>query len=136
MGRTITLYICNPALKADIDVLPKKWLESAFQQIMQKAYLILGIAQVNVRVDTGSLRDSGRVERGGVGMRWRQVRVRFGGYITNPKTGRKVDYAGIVEAKYPYLRPAINEVRSELAPSLEQSGVDVASGLKSTRHMC
>ena len=136
MTQSVTLYMCNPALKADIDVLPEKWLESAFQQIMQKAYLILGIAQVNVRVDTGSLRDSGRIERGGIGMRWRQVRVRFGGYKINPRTGKLVDYAGYVEAKYPYLRPAVDEVMAEIGPSIEKSGVDVANSLASTKPMC
>jgi HK97 gp10 family phage protein len=63
-------------------------------------------------VDTGSLRKSIRVETtrsGGV----ETVGVAAGGYIINPKTGRRVDYASFVEygtsrnRAQPYLRPAI-----------------------------
>jgi HK97 gp10 family phage protein len=69
-------------------------------------------AKQRVPVDTGSLQKSIRIEitrRGGKEV----VGVAAGGYITNPKTGRKVDYAGFVEYgtsrqwPQPYLRPAI-----------------------------
>lgn len=103
----------STTLKEDIAAIPNKILEGAEEAILELAHLILGTAQVHVRVDTGSLRDSGRVERGGEGLHWRQVRVRFGGYIVNPKTGKLVDYARIVEAKYPYLRPAVEEHRGQ-----------------------
>ena len=101
-------------VKRDVAAIPNKLLEGAEEAILELAYLILGLAQVRIRVDTGSARDSGRVERGGKTMHWCQVRVRFGGYVVNPKTGRLVDYAGILERKYPYLRPAVEEVRPQM----------------------
>lgn len=67
-------------------------------------------------VDTGSLKASIRkmvVARPG-GNRW-EVSVRAGGYVTNPKTHRKVDYAMHVEygtsnsRAQPFLRPAVSQ---------------------------
>jgi len=100
-------------VKRDIADIPNKLLEGAEEAILEVAHLMAGLAQVHVRVDTGSLRDSIRVERGGQGLHWRSVRVRAGGYITNPRTGKLVDYAVVVELKYPYMRPAWNEVQPE-----------------------
>jgi len=100
-------------VKQDVAAIPNKLLEGAGEAILELAHLMAGLAQVHVRVDTGSLRDSIRVERGGQTMHWRQVRVRAGGYIINPRTGRLVDYAGIVERKHPYMRPAWNDVRPQ-----------------------
>ena len=65
-------------------------------------------------VDTGSLRASIRREAVArpAGTVW-EVGVRAGGYITNPKTRRKVDYAVYVEKgtsrrrATPVLRPAV-----------------------------
>jgi len=67
-----------------------------------------------VPVDTGSLRRSIRKERHA----WPAhniiyTGVRAGGYIVNPKTGRRVNYAAYVEygtsrqRPQPYLRPAL-----------------------------
>ena len=109
----ITVDLNTWTVKQDIADIPNKILEGAEEAIMQVAHLMSGLAQVHVRVDTGSLRDSIRVERGGQGMHWREVKVRAGGYVVNPKTGKLVDYAAAVEAKYPYMRPAWNEVQSE-----------------------
>ena len=114
MGRTITLDMNSPTVKQDIAAIPNAMLEGAEQAILEAAHLMAGLAQVHVRVDTGSLRDSIRVERGGQSMHWREVRVRAGGYVTNPKTGKLVDYAVIVEVKYPYMRPAFEEVRPQV----------------------
>lgn len=115
-------------LKQSLADLPEKMLESSFEEIMQAAHLILGLAQVRVRVDTGSCRDSGRVERGGEGARWRRVRVRFGGYVVNPKTGRLVDYAAILESKYPYLKPAADQVRPNIGALIQRRVVKECSG--------
>jgi len=113
MTETIRLDFSKGTVKEDVAAIPNKLLEGAEEAILELAHLILGLAQVHIRVDTGSLRDSGRVERGGKTMHWRQVRVRFGGYIVNPKTGKLVNYAAIVEQKWPYLRPAGEEVRGQ-----------------------
>lgn len=110
--------------KTDLAVLPEKMLEYAFEVLLQQAELMKGLAQVYVPVDTGSLRDSIRVERGGEGEAWRRVRVRAGGYVTNPKTGRLVNYAGIVEAKYPYMRPAFEEIKVTIAEMIRARVVE------------
>ena len=99
----------------DLDAVPDKLLEAALEAMLEQAQLIKGLAQVRVRVKTGSLRDSGRVERGGKDKHWAKVSVRFGGYVINPDTGKLVNYAGIVEERWPYLRPAVAEVRPQIA---------------------
>jgi hypothetical protein len=136
LTETIQIYACNPAIKTDLAVIPEKMLEGAFEAILELAQLMKGYAQVFVRVDTGSLRDSIRVERGGIGMHWRQVRVRAGGYVTNPDTGRKVDYAGIVEKKYPYMRPALNQVRRQAILIMNRNVKSKLANLVSTNPMC
>ena len=100
-------------VKQDVAAIPNKLLEGAEEAILQVAYLMKGLWQIHIRVDTGSARDSIRVERGGLGMHWREVRVRGGGYVVNPKTGRLVDYMGIIELKYGAGRQAWNEVQPE-----------------------
>lgn len=110
---TIQLDFSKGTVKRDVADIPNKLLEGAEEAILQIAHLMSGLAKVHVRVDTGSLRDSIRVERGGQGMHWREVRVRAGGYVTNPVTHKIVDYAAIVELKYPYMRVAWREVQPE-----------------------
>lgn len=110
---SIRLDFGKGTVKQDVAAIPNKLLEGADEAILEVAHLMAGLAQVHVRVDTGSLRDSIRVERGGRTMHWRQVRVRAGGYVTNPRTGKLVDYAVVVEAKWPYMRPAWDEVRPQ-----------------------
>jgi len=101
-------------LKEDLARLPNEMLDAAFEELMQQAELMKGIAQVIVRVDTGSLRDSIRVERGGEGERWRRVRVRAGGHVTNPLTGMIVQYAVHVEQKYPFMKPAWDQIKGNV----------------------
>jgi hypothetical protein len=115
--------LVSGTVKEDIARLPEKMLEFAFEVLLQQAELMKGLAQVYVPVDTGSLRDSIRVERGGEGEAWRRVRVRAGGYVTNPKTGRIVNYAAVVEAKYPYMRPAFEEVKVTIAEMIKANVV-------------
>lgn len=79
---------------------------------------ITDLAKKLVPVDTGSLRRSIRKERGkgaGGGL-YSEWRVRAGGYVRNPKTGRLVDYASYVEYgtshmyPRPFMRPAVRRV--------------------------
>jgi len=114
MSEAIRLDFSKGVVKSDVADIPNKLLEGAEQAILEVAHLMAGLAQVHVRVDTGSLRDSIRVERGGQTMRWRQVRVRAGGYVVNPRTKRLVDYATLVETKYPYMKPAWHEVEPQV----------------------
>jgi hypothetical protein len=114
-------------VKTDLADLPEKMLEYAFEVLMSRAELMKDLAQVYVRVDTGSLRDSIRIERGGESKNWRRVRVRAGGYVTNPKTGRLVDYAGIVEQRFPYMRPAFDEIKGDIADMIRAKVVEGCS---------
>lgn len=108
-------------VKQELMMLPERIEEAAWEIIIQKITLAKGLAQVYVLVETGSLRDSIRVERGGEGKGWRQIRLRAGGYITNPKTGRLVDYAGYVEEKHPFMRPAVQEAFSNAPEEIDKA---------------
>lgn len=110
----IVLDFFDPNLKQKLAMLPEKVLDWAEEAILNGAHLMVGYAQVYVDVDTGSLRDSIRIERGGQKLYWREIRVRAGGYVTNPKTGRLVDYAVYVEARHPFMLPAYLEVRDQI----------------------
>ncbi len=108
-------------VKQDLVMLPERMMEAAWEVIIQKVTLAKGLAQVYVLVDTGSLRDSIRVERGGEGQSYRQIRLRAGGYVTNPRTGRLVDYAAFVEAKHPFMRPAIDVAFKEATTEIDKA---------------
>jgi len=110
--------------KTDLADLPEKMLDYAFEVLMSRAELMKDLAQVYVRVDTGSLRDSIRIERGGESKDWRRVRVRAGGYVTNPKTGRLVNYAAVVEQRFPYMRPAFDEIKGDIANMIRAKVVE------------
>lgn len=111
----LTLDMMKGTIRKDIAELPEKMLDSAYEELLQQAELMKGYAQVNVRVDTGALRDSIRIERVGPTRHLhRMVRVRAGGYKTNPKTGKIVNYAAIVELKYPYMRPAWEAIKPNI----------------------
>ena len=90
---SIRLDFSSGTVKTDLANLPQKMLEYAEEALLKQAELMRDLAKINCPIDTGSLRDSIRVERGGEGLKWRQIRVRAGGYVTNPETGKKVDYA-------------------------------------------
>lgn len=89
--------------------------------LLEAAHFMVGQAQSRVRVDTGSLMKSIRVEH----IRQLAVRVRAGGYITNPKTGKIVNYAIFVEAKYPFLRPSWEEAKHFVKEKIRESMEDL-----------
>ena len=120
-------------VKRDITEIPDRLLEGAFQAIMEAAHLMAGLAQVGVRVEWGNLRDTIRVERGGVGKRWRQVKVRAGGYPMRrgPRAGQPVDYAAIIEARYPFMWPAWKSVQGQVEEIIRRKCLEEVSGLSS-----
>jgi len=69
-------------------------------------------------------------------MHWRQVRVRAGGYVVNPLTGKLVNYAGHVEQKYPYMRPALEQVRGQATTIIERGVKSKLDVLESTTPRC
>ena len=121
---SIRFDLASGIVKEDIARLPEKMLEFAFEVMMKQAELMRDLWQVGIRVDTGSARDSIRIERGGEGEHWRRVRVRGGGYIVNPKSGRLVDYMGILEAKYGAGRMAFEEVKPTIAEMIKARVVE------------
>jgi hypothetical protein len=124
---SIKIDLADTLVKEKLATLPEKMLEWAFEVLMKQAELMQGLAQIYVSVDTGSLRDSIRIERGGESLGWRQIRVRAGGYVTNPRTGRLVNYAAIVEAKYPYMQPAFEEVKPTIGEMIKSKVVENVS---------
>lgn len=78
-------------------------------------------------VDTGSLRASIRLQGTAVPKgEFIQMGLTAGGHITNPKSGRKVDYASYVEfgtrrmTARPYFAPAIEKYRGDLVKILKE----------------
>jgi len=80
-------------------------------------------------IDTGSLYRSIRVERTAPTRHHHQtVRVRAGGYIVNPKTRRRVDYAGYHERQYPYMQPAWEMTKPMVDRALREAMERVVHG--------
>lgn len=100
---SIHLNFEDARIRTQMAEISDKIFEAAWEEISQVMTLMKGFAQVYVPVDTGSLRDSIRIERGGQGKGWRVIGIRAGGYIVNPKTGKLVDYAYFVEQKQSYI---------------------------------
>lgn len=98
------------------------------QNLLEAAYYMKGWAQALAAYDTGSMRRSIHVEH--PKPLW--VRVRAGGYVTNPKTGQLVDYARYVEegtrnmAAQPFMRPAWSMTKAYAMSQVEQSMRDLA----------
>jgi hypothetical protein len=118
MSIRVEIHMANA--KVELARLSEKMKEASLEAMRQQAGLIRDLAKVYVRVDTGALRDSIRLERGAEDV----VRVRAGGYVINPKTGKLVDYAWIVEEKYPYLQPAIDEVAPMIGEMIKAKVVE------------
>ena len=110
--------------KFELATLPEKMLNWAFEVMMGQAELMKDLWKIYINVDTGAARDSIRIERGGEEKDWRSIRVRGGGYVTNPKTGRLVDYMPIIEAKYGAGRMAFEEIKPTLLMMLKEGTVE------------
>lgn len=126
-GNIIRVDFASGTVKQELAELPEKMLAYAEEALLDQARLMKGYAQILVRVDTGALRDSVRVERGGRGAHHRVIRVRAGGYVRNPRTGLLVGYAAHVERKYPFMRPAYERVKDTVA---EMIRARVVQGVK------
>lgn len=106
-------------------MLPEKMLEAAYEELLQQAELMKGLWQVSAPVDTGSYRDSIRVERVGPTYHLhKMVRVRAGGYVTNPKTERLVNYAGFLEVKFHCGQNAWNQIKGNVDALIARNVVE------------
>lgn len=79
-------------------------------------------------VDTGSLRQSIRLQVHAMPARHiHKIGVSAGGYVTNPKTKRKVDYASYQEygtskmAPQPYMHPAVELHKKNLPKNIKDA---------------
>ena len=106
-------------------LLDKEQIQARLRNLKEK---VKEDAKALCPVDTGSLRASIRREAVArpAGTVW-EVGVRAGGYITNPKTKRKVDYAVYVEKgtskrrATPFLRPAVLNNRALIEEAVRKA---------------
>jgi hypothetical protein len=124
---SIRFDLTDAVAKKKLANLPKNMLDWSEEVLLKQAELMKGIWQVSAAVDTGAYRDSIRIERGGIGQNWRQVRVRAGGYVINPKTGRLVDYAGHLERRYHFGEAAFQQVRYQIVEMIKTQVVEKAN---------
>jgi len=68
-----------------------------------------------VLVDTGTLRGSIRKMK----VSETEFLVTAGGEDVNPKTGKPCNYAAIIEARFPYMKPAVDLIKPMIAPEME-----------------
>ncbi|MFA5365196.1 MAG: hypothetical protein WC325_08465 [Candidatus Bathyarchaeia archaeon] len=105
-------------LALNIADLPRKLTEEAFNIILQRAYLIQGLAQTACPVRTGNLRDHIWVVVGENSEQHKTVNIEV-----------PVPYAAIVEARQPFLGPAVDSVLPELETALrglQETVIDVS----------
>jgi len=119
--------IGDTRLKANLLKLSNEIDPLTVRELKRIAEAIKKDAKAMCPVDTGSLRSS--IRRGAYAMpamHTHSIRVTAGGYITNPKTKRKVDYASHVEfgtsrsRAQPFLRPAYEKHKKELLPAISR----------------
>ncbi len=95
-------------------------------ELKEMAEIARDLAKIYVPIQTGSLQGSIRIQShtktGGL----HSIGVSAGGYVTNPKTGRKVDYAAHVEygtsrmMARPYMRPALDACRRTILKLIKE----------------
>jgi HK97 gp10 family phage protein len=113
LSEPVKVEIHAEKLEAFIAKLPQAIQQKAQAVFYKLAEGVRDDAKRLVPVDTGSLQRSIRIENislpAGV---IQALRVRAGGYVTNPKSGKIVDYAAHVEygtsrgRSQPFMRPA------------------------------
>jgi hypothetical protein len=95
------------ALNEGIADLPAEIMNEAFKVIVSKAYEMQTLAQMMAPVKTGWLRDHIQVEITENSNETKTVSISC-----------NVDYAAIVEAKQPFLGPAINQIAPTIPSAL------------------
>jgi len=105
---------------SDIDIVNEKAFTKKAEEIRDEAKQLCP-------VDTGSLKRSIRVQKHArPRTSVHKVGVSAGGYVTNPKTDTKVNYAAYVEygtsksPAQPFMRPAIEKHKEDVARLLKK----------------
>jgi len=97
-------------VSSEISALPLKMLESSGEVLFNICSEIVALAKAYCPVDTGALQMSIRMQIIEKADSKIAFSVTAGENIINPKTGREVDYAVFVEAKQPFMKPALDIV--------------------------
>lgn len=118
---TVKMYGHQQLMARLMELRTARLAEATEEQLTDVATAIRDDAKSLAPVDTGSLKQSIRLQvyhKSGTFVK--KVGVSAGGYVTNPKTKRKVDYASYQEfgtskmPPHPYMRPAIEKHKNEL----------------------
>jgi hypothetical protein len=105
-----------------LEMLPEKLNSEILNIILDQIALIVALAQVNCRVDTGTLQNTIHAEITLNNNEIKQVTIKAG--------GPAAPYAPIIEAKYPFLYPAIEQVKPSLDEQLQTKIQGVIDGSK------
>jgi hypothetical protein len=93
--------------------------EKALEILLDSAHKITVAAKSLCPVQIGALQENIRVEHTEKG-----VGFRAGGYVTNPKTGRIVDYASFVEDRVQFMDQAFWSVFPEIEDRLKNEVIE------------
>lgn len=115
MSETVVLNYDRGTVKTDLSQLSEIARQAGVEAISDVADRIVMNAKGLCRKRTGSLEQSIRKECIG-----NSVRVRAGGYVTNPLTGKIVDYAVFEEAKTGFMKLALDAERDRLLALVRQ----------------
>ena len=117
MVRTLKLSGSLPEAMEQLNKLPEDLREVTRRILFNIMEYASNMAKIYCPVDTGTLRNSIRIEETTVGNTVGFRLVAGGRDYINPKTGRPCDYARMVEAKIPFMAPALYAV----APLVKQA---------------
>ena len=95
-------------------------------ELKEMAEAVRDLAKIFVPIDTGSLQRSIRVQSHTKSGGLHSIGVSAGGYVTNPKSGMKVNYAAHVEygtsrmRAQPYMRPALDMCKRTIVKLIKE----------------
>lgn len=115
MSETVVLNYDRGTVKSDLSQLAEIARKAGVEAVSDVADRIVVNAKGLCPTRTGSLQQSIRKECVG-----NSVRVRAGGYVTNPLTGKIVDYAVFVEAKTGFMKLSLDAERDRLLDLVRQ----------------
>jgi len=112
---TIRLNFNSGTVDVDIQQLMDKIKKATLEELDESADMMVDYAQMFCRRDTGALAESIRKENFP-----ERVCVVAGGSVTNPKTGRLVDYAAIREALDRFMEAAWRITANDIEDRIKQ----------------
>ncbi len=116
----ILLNNLGSEVKANLQPKMREIVEAIKEDAKGRCPVDTGALQKSIRIQT-SAKPAGNIH---------SIGVSAGGYVANPKTGKKVDYAGYVEygtsrqIPQPFLRPAYLNNEQKLRQLVRQAVID------------